>query len=69
MKQDILNRIAKIKEVAEYTGIQGNVSIEFSGEVIPVSEWDSMIESITEYPRYNHVLTVANKLTVSLLLN
>lgn len=66
MKKKILAQLAKIQKVAELTGMSGKISIEFSG--VSVADWDRAVESITEYPRMNHFVSITDKLTVALLL-
>jgi hypothetical protein len=65
MKKQILKKLNKISKLAEI-GIEGQLTLSFSG--VSVSEWDSIIESITEYPRYNHNIEINNKLNVFLIL-
>lgn len=65
MKTQILNKLVKIQKVAELTGMEGKVTLEFTG--CTMQEWDNAVESITEYPRYNHFVEVTPKLTVTLL--
>lgn len=65
MKKQILNKLAKIQKVAEQTGMEGKITLEFTG--CTMLEWDKAIESINEYPRYNHFVEVTPKLTVTLL--
>ena len=45
--------------------MEGKVALEFTG--CTMQEWDNAVESITEYPRYNHFVEVTPKLTVTLL--
>lgn len=66
MRNQILNKLKKIQKVAETTGMEGKVSLEFTG--CTSQEWDSVIESITEYPRHSHFVNVTAKLTIALLL-
>lgn len=66
MKQQILNKLAKIQKVAETTEMEGRVTLEFTG--CTMQEWDNAVESITEYPRCNHFVEVTPKLIVTLLL-
>jgi len=66
MKKQILTKLAKIQKVAEQTGMEGKLTLEFTG--CSVQDWDNAIESITEYPRHNHFVQVTDKLTVTLLL-
>ena len=65
MKTKILKKLAQIKKLAEATGMEGNVTLKFTG--CTMQEWDNAIESLTEYPRYNHFIEVTPKLTVALL--
>ena len=65
MKKQILNKLVKIQKVTELTGMEGKVALEFTG--CTMQEWDNAVESITEYPRYNHFVEVTPKLTVTLL--
>lgn len=65
MKKQILNKLVKIQKVAELTGMEGKVTLEFTR--CTRQEWDNAVESITEYPRYNHFVEVTPKLTVTLL--
>lgn len=65
MKTKILKKLAKIKKVAELTGMEGNLTLRFTG--CTMQEWDNTIESITEFERYNHFISVTRKLTVTLL--
>ena len=67
MKKRILKSLAQIKSVAEKTGMRGRLTLEFSG--CTMSEWDSTIESITEYPRLNHIIEIAPHLNVALLIS
>ena len=66
MKKQILSKLQKIEKVAKQTEMQGTINIEFTG--CTMQEWDNAIESINEYPRYNHIVEVAPKLNVALLL-
>ncbi len=66
MKSEILDKLKAIKELADTTGIQGNLSLEFTGYTI--DEWDAELEQITEYPKYKHFIEISPKLIVSLLL-
>ena len=66
MKKQILDKLAKIQKVAEATGMKGEIRIEFDG--CTIQEWDEAIESITEYPRHRHNVTVSTGLNVALLL-
>ena len=61
MKKQILNKLVKIQKVA----VEGKVALEFTG--CTMQEWDNVVESITEYPRYNHFVEVTPKLTVTIL--
>lgn len=67
MKAQILSKLYLIKQCVEQTGFKGNLSLAYMG--VSVSEWDEIIESITEYPRYKHNITVAEGVEVALLLN
>lgn len=66
MKAIILKKLKQIEKLAKSTEIKGEISIEFEG--VNVDVWDSAIDSITEYPRYKHFVTVCDGLTVKLLL-
>ena len=66
MKKQILNKLTKIQKVAELTGMEGKLTLEFTG--CTMQQWDNAVESITEYPRHNHFVEVTPKLTVTLLL-
>jgi hypothetical protein len=66
MKKQILNKLAKIQKVAEQTGMEGKISLEFTG--CSIADWDNAVESITEYERFNHFVQVTPKLTVALLI-
>lgn len=66
MKKQILKKLKQINKVAELTGMEGKVTLEFSG--CSVQEWDDTIDSISEYPRYRHFVSVTPKLTVILML-
>lgn len=65
MKTKILKKLAQIKKLSASTGMEGKVTLKFTG--CTMQEWDNAIESITEYPRYNHFVEVAPNLTVTLL--
>ena len=65
MKKQILSKLAKIQKVAEQTGMEGKITLEFTG--CTMAEWDAAVESINEYPRYNHFVEVTPKLTATLL--
>jgi hypothetical protein len=67
MKKQILNKLAKIQKVSELTGMEGKVTLEFTG--CTMQEWDEAVESITEYPRYKHFVQVTPKLNVILLFS
>jgi hypothetical protein len=67
MKKKILRNLYLIKQCAEQTGFKGTLSLTYGGVTVP--EWDEIIESITEYPRYKHNVTVAEGVEVVLLLN
>lgn len=67
MKTKILKKLSQIKKLAESTGMEGKVTLKFTG--CSIQEWDNIIESITEYPRYNHYVDVTPGLSVSLLLD
>lgn len=66
-RKTILNRLKFIKNTAEETKIEGTLSISFTG--IAPNVWDEIIESITEYPRVDHIIEVNDKLNVSLTLD
>ncbi len=66
MKKQILSKLSKIQKLAEQTGMEGKLSIEFTG--CSVYDWDLVIESISEFPRHNHIVQVTPNLTVTLLL-
>ena len=66
MKTKILKKLAQIKKTAEQTGMEGKITLKFTG--CTMEEWDNAIESINEYPRYNHFVEVTPKLNVTLLL-
>lgn len=65
MKKQVLKKLLKIQKLAEATGMEGKVTLEFTG--CTMQEWDEALESINEYPRYNHFVSVTPKLTVTLL--
>jgi hypothetical protein len=67
MKKIILSKLKKIEKLADETGMQGTVNLEFDN--CSISDWDSAIESIVEYPRNKHFIQVTPKLLVTLLLN
>ena len=67
MKAQILESLQKIEQVAKETRFKGSLSLKF--DRISIAEWDKVIESITEYPRYKHNVTVAEGVEVALLLN
>ena len=67
MKTKILKKLAQIKKLAEVTGMEGKVTLKFTG--CTMQEWDDAVESITEYPRYNHFVEVTPKLNVTLLFD
>ena len=67
MKTKILKKLAQIKKLAETTGMEGKVTLKFTG--CTMQEWDDAVESITEYPRYNHFVEVTQKLNVILLFD
>ena len=67
MKTKILKKLAQIKKLAETTGMEGKVTLKFTG--CTMQEWDDAVESITEYPRYNHFVEVTPKLNVILLFD
>ena len=67
MKTKILKKLAQIKKLAEATGMEGKVTLKFTG--CTMEEWDNAVESITEYPRYNHFVEVIPKLNVTLLFD
>lgn len=67
MKEEILEKFRKIEQTAKQTGVKGRLELHYDG--IDVYEWDAMIESITEYPRLDHLFTVSEGVTVYLLLN
>lgn len=66
MKTQILNKLNQIKEVAEMTNMSGNITLEFTG--CTIKDWDCAVESITEFPRHRHFISVSENLTVALLL-
>jgi hypothetical protein len=66
MKKTIIKKLKEIEKVALSTGIEGAVSLEFTG--VNLNDWDAAIDSITEYPRHQHFINVTPKLTVALLL-
>jgi hypothetical protein len=65
-KNEILLKLTQIQKLAELTGMEGRVKLEFTG--VTIQQWDVIIHSITEYPRHEHLVTVSPKLTVVLLL-
>ena len=66
MKKVILKKLSDIKKVAESTGMEGCLTLEFTD--CSINEWDNIINGIDEYPRYNHFVNLTPKLTVTLLL-
>ena len=67
MKKLILQQLKSIQKCAEQTGFRGQLSLTYSS--IHIGEWDNIIESITEYPRYKHNITIDEGVEVALLLN
>ena len=67
MKTKILKKLAQIKKLAETTGMEGKITLKFTG--CTMQEWDDAVENITEYPRYNHFVEVTPKLNVILLFD
>ena len=67
MKTKILKKLAQIKKLAEATGMEGKVTLKFTG--CTMQEWDDAVENITEYSRYNHFVEVTPKLNVTLLFD
>ena len=65
MKKQILKKLNVIAKLAEI-GIEGQLTLYFSG--VSVVEWDAIIDSITEYPRYNHNIEINKNLNVFLIL-
>ena len=47
--------------------MEGKLTLKFSG--CTMQEWDNAVNSITEYPRYNHFIEVTPKLQVALLID
>ncbi len=66
MKKKILEKLNQIEAIAKLTEMEGKVSLQFSG--CSMIEWDDAVNSITEYPRYNHFVEVTPKLQVALLI-
>jgi hypothetical protein len=66
MRKKVLKHIDKIRKTAEETNMQGQVTLEFTG--CSVQEWDDVINSIIEYPRYKHFVQITPELTITLLL-
>lgn len=67
MKEEILEKFRKIEQTAKQTGFTGRLELHYDG--IDAYEWDKIIESITEYPRIDHLFTVSEEVTVYLLHN
>jgi hypothetical protein len=67
MKKQILKKLNQIAKIAIATGIQGKISLNFTG--CTVKEFDEAVESISEFPRWKHFVDVAPKLTVTLLID
>jgi len=66
MKKQILTKLNAIAKAAALTQMEGTISITFSG--CSVSEFDSAVDSINEFPKWKHFVDVAPKLTVALLM-
>ena len=67
MKKQILKKLKQIETVAKSTEMEGKLTLKFSG--CTMQEWDNAVNSITEYPRYNHFVEVTQKLQVALLID
>ena len=64
---EIEKKLRAIKRAVDSTGLTGNMSISYSG--IAVSEWDKILAGIKGFERHNHVINIADKTRVYLLLN
>lgn len=67
LKKEVLEKLSKIKLLADSINLKGNIELSFTG--VPVSVWDDVLNSIIEYPKYNHVVEVAEGLNVYILLD
>jgi hypothetical protein len=64
---EITKKLNDIKKCAELTGMKGKVELAY--ENISVREWDAAIAELKGFSRYNHMVSLADGLTVYLLLN
>ena len=67
MKEIILHKLNKIKDVAVATGMKGTVTIGFDG--VPVKEFDEALASITEIYHIKHIFELTPYLECYVLLN
>ena len=67
MKKQIIKNLRAIQKLASVTKMEGKISISVSG--CSIDQFDELIESINEFPRINHFIEVAPKLTVAILMD
>lgn len=67
MKKQILKKLNQIAKIAKVSGVEGKLSVSFSG--CSVKEFDEAVESITEFERYRNNVQIAPKLSVNIILD
>jgi hypothetical protein len=67
MKKKIESDLLKIQKVANATGMEGTIHLSYNG--ISLKEWDLLLASIEGFEMFKHFVSIAPKLTVTLILN
>lgn len=66
LKRDILKKLKAMERAIKGTNMRGQLSLSYTG--IHPDKWDAMLESITEYSRTRHIISIEG-VQVYLLLN
>ena len=64
LKELVLKKLCEIKELAESTGCKGQLELSFN---CGWKEFDSMLNSLNEFPKHKHNVEVVEGLNVFLL--